>query len=355
MLGKVHGPYIRPDGVQFVIVIHHNTDGSVKERKTLTYKKYLKEVSEGKHQYEKYEKPPKTIKLSSSSRKYSRSELETLKRQQLVCSFCLSRSKDQSFKYSHKLDLFFCNRNCKEKYERKQGKKLKVNYYKQFVIPINEKDDEKYFIIIQNEIGNRVARLIPRAKCKTIITQDENQVALFQIVFNIEDSVRVKPVPGFKKHFWISESGVLISRRTKRILSQNITPTGYYTHATRIGGRDGSNHCFKIHRLVGLAFIPNPENKLQINHIDGVKTNNHVSNLEWTTAQENTIHAVELDLITPLRGEQIGTSKLKDREASEIRDLYKTGLFTHKDLGGIYGVNRTTITDCINYKRYSHV
>src|SRR5699024_3752121 len=58
----------------------------------------------------------------------------------------------------------------------------------------------------------------------------------------------------------------------------------------------GNRSVVKVHRLVGLAWIPNPDNKKTINHIDGRKTNNHVDNLEWMTIQENLQHAFETGL-----------------------------------------------------------
>ena len=70
---------------------------------------------------------------------------------------------------------------------------------------------------------------------------------------------------------------------------------GYKTISISTGER-GRRITRRVSRLVAIAFIPNPENKPFVNHIDGDKTNDHVSNLEWVTAKENTQHAWKVGL-----------------------------------------------------------
>ena len=80
----------------------------------------------------------------------------------------------------------------------------------------------------------------------------------------------------------------------EKILKQSDTTTGYKKVELHKGNEKRKS--FKVHRLVAQAFIPNPENKLEVNHIDGNKHNNNVNNLEWVTSSENKIHAFKMDL-----------------------------------------------------------
>jgi len=113
-----------------------------------------------------------------------------------------------------------------------------------------------------------------------------------------------KDVVGYEGYYQISRFGqvkrVSQDKKTRRIRNKYIPPlkktigtTGYYHVHLAV---DKNHKNYRVHRLVAAAFIPNPENKPCINHIDGNKLNNHVSNLEWCTMKENSQHAVRIGL-----------------------------------------------------------
>lgn len=119
---------------------------------------------------------------------------------------------------------------------------------------------------------------------------------------NIEVNVEYKSVVGYEDLFKVSRCGKVISLRTGKLLRQHIRKNKRVAIATKVGGRNGTYLTVLVHRMVAETYIPNPENKPQVNHIDGVTTNNHVDNLEWCTASENVQHAYDTGLKVNAKG-----------------------------------------------------
>lgn len=164
----------------------------------------------------------------------------------------------------------------------------------------------------------------------------------------------MKDVIGYEDLFSITEDGKLWSKRTKRFLKQNISKTGYWQVSTKIGGRGGTNKCFKIHRLVCEAYHKNPEDKPFVNHKDGNKLNNLVSNLEWCTQSENMIHAYETGLASMDKGVLSVNSSLTQEQVDYIRRVYipRDKVFGCRALANKFGVCHFVISVVTQNKRY---
>ena len=89
-------------------------------------------------------------------------------------------------------------------------------------------------------------------------------------------------------------NGKVYYTKKARIIKKCMSSTGY--HIVRLVDGEGKPKTCKVHRLVAYAFIPNHDNKPNINHIDGNPLNNHVNNLEWCTQIENIQHAIDTGL-----------------------------------------------------------
>lgn len=94
----------------------------------------------------------------------------------------------------------------------------------------------------------------------------------------------MKPVKGFDNYL-ISEFGEVFSVKNNKFIKPTLMKIGY------LGFTPKRNKLIYVHRAVAEAFIPNPNNYPQVNHKDGDKTNNNVSNLEWCTSKQNNLHA----------------------------------------------------------------
>lgn len=146
-----------------------------------------------------------------------------------------------------------------------------------------------------------------------------------------------KPVPilGVHASYSISSAGRL--RRNSYIDSRNrfvpekiirctVGKTGYRVYNFMI---DGKSKQIKIHRIVAMAFLDNPNGDEVVNHIDGNKLNNNIANLEWCTQAHNNIHALKTGLRTNKRaerryGEHAYHHKLSDEEVDRIRWMKAT-------------------------------
>lgn len=117
-----------------------------------------------------------------------------------------------------------------------------------------------------------------------------------------------KQVVGYEGLYEVSDTGEVKSLRKNIILKPQSNRDGYLLVML---SKNGISKGYSVHRLVAKAFIDNPQNKPEINHIDEDKTNNHVSNLEWCTHLDNSRYGS--------RGRRIG-----DRLSKRVKMVYRT-------------------------------
>lgn len=155
-----------------------------------------------------------------------------------------------------------------------------------------------------------------------------------------------KNIQGFEG-YQISNLGNVKSFKLKKenIKSKNIDRYGYEIVCFCLNGKSKTK---TVHRLVALAFIPNDENKPQVNHINGIKTDNRVDNLEWVTAKENTKHALENKLQIRYKGEKCFHFGKRGGETNRAKKVLDTSS------GKIYGSLKDVLplTNC-SYKNLS--
>lgn len=160
---------------------------------------------------------------------------------------------------------------------------------------------------------------------------------------------KTTPIVGFEKTYLATESGMIYSVRSKKFLRLTKDGRGYLT--ARIGGSTK-----KIHTLIAKTFINNPLNKPQINHIDGDKTNNNVSNLEWCTAKENSMHAFNIGIRSGNKGESHPLRKLHETDILIIREAWEVfGYGSQSKMANYYKVQFSIISAICRKAKWNHV
>jgi len=164
-----------------------------------------------------------------------------------------------------------------------------------------------------------------------------------------------RDIKGYENIYQVSDRGNV--RRLKGIMAKNthnLKPRnggdGYNKVVLCVNGVEKS---YSIHRLVAITFLKNLENKPQVNHLDGVKANNNVTNLEWCTQSENIIHS--LDIGTKKSGESHYRAKLTYDDVETIRVMHTHQLCTRYKMAEIFGVSYPAISDIINKKTWVRI
>jgi hypothetical protein len=122
-------------------------------------------------------------------------------------------------------------------------------------------------------------------------------------------------------------------------IMKNTLRKGYCTVTLR---KNNTQKIFRVHRLVAEAFIPNPNKKPQVNHINGIKNDNRVVNLEWATSFENMNHASNNNLLNIAKGDKHHNFKLSEEKIKEIISL--SDKFTQKELSIKFKVSQALIS-----------
>lgn len=167
-------------------------------------------------------------------------------------------------------------------------------------------------------------------------------------------SESAKDIAGYEGKYAVTTDGRVYSHsrvddggklRKGRWLKSNLDGHGYLQVSLY---SEGVAKKLKVHRLVAEAFIDNQQFLPQVNHKNGIKTDNNASNLEWVTAQQNILHAFSNSLMSAT-GEDNGRAKLTMYQVKEIRACKS---MTQVGIAKKYGVSPSLISGIINNKAW---
>lgn len=131
------------------------------------------------------------------------------------------------------------------------------------------------------------------------------------------------------------------------IIAQNNNGNGYFSVML------GREKRIYVHRLVCAAFNGTADEKMSVNHIDGNRSNNVPSNLEWCSMKANNAHKAVLG--TLIKGAKSHRSKITENDVAYIKAAIANGVARQCDLAEMFGLSRTTICDIINGRSWNHV
>jgi DNA-binding XRE family transcriptional regulator len=161
-----------------------------------------------------------------------------------------------------------------------------------------------------------------------------------------------KHIKGLENKYLISNLGRVKSLPRKYVKKSRILKTPLDAYGYPVVYLDKK---YKVHRLVASHFLPEIPNKPIVNHINGIKNDNKVSNLEWSTYSENMTHAYKNNLNKGPKGVKNRHSKLSERDVISIKIKYIPRKYTMDRLAKEFNVSRQSIKNIIKNKTWRHI
>ena len=167
-----------------------------------------------------------------------------------------------------------------------------------------------------------------------------------------------KDIPGFKGRYAVSDLGRVLRKKRisrigrnlpERLFVPQVALRGGYLMVSLVGG---SRRTISIHSLVLLAFVGPRPKRHDANHLNGIRTDNRLSNLEYCTRSENELHKKRI-LMSSV-GSQCFNAKLKESDIPKIRGMGRGGM-SHQLISNLFKVSRRLIGGIINRTRWRHV
>ncbi|HTJ53771.1 MAG TPA: NUMOD4 motif-containing HNH endonuclease [Cyclobacteriaceae bacterium] len=144
-------------------------------------------------------------------------------------------------------------------------------------------------------------------------------------------------------------------KKSTSTVHEKILKSSKYRYESVFLSKSGISKMALVHRLIATVFIPNPENKPQVNHKNGNKLDNRIENLEWCNASENSIHAYKNNLTKAVKGELVGSSKLLESEASELLQLHYMYGLNQRKTAKEYNLCQATIRELLIRQTWKHL
>jgi hypothetical protein len=136
----------------------------------------------------------------------------------------------------------------------------------------------------------------PPIKVQSLEGEIWKSISGFEGMYEISNLGRVKSLMRFSRK--VAHGNVFMT--TEIVMKNHLLNSGYLKVGLKRPGIKLAKQC-TIHRLVAGAFLSNPESKSQVNHKNGIKTDNRLENLEWVTRSENQLHAISTGLVDPTK------------------------------------------------------